>query len=135
MSSLIAANTEQSRRHRDCFYCCCNPTSANAASRGRFHDQRNMNRRVVDKKPVFLLTVLAERLTVIAQNHDETLVDKSCDCLSNWTELAQFVIRVCDLSVVGRYRDTAIEMVRADHTDCAGRTNEATRKKDASESS
>ena len=33
-----------------------------------------MNRRVVDKKPVFLFPVIAKRLTVIAQNHDETLL-------------------------------------------------------------
>src|SRR3954469_6672241 len=41
-----------------------------AASNGRFDDERNVNGRVVNEEPVLLLSMFAQRLAMIAQEHN-----------------------------------------------------------------
>src|SRR6185369_1211588 len=62
---------KQRRRDRGCLYRSRNPTRPNPAFLLRFHDQRNMHGRVVDKESVLALTVLAKRFSVVAdhKNH------------------------------------------------------------------
>src|SRR5882672_8067799 len=47
---------------------------AKAAPSGWFHDQRNMHRRVIGKKPMLLLAVFAQRLAVVAEEDDQAAI-------------------------------------------------------------
>ena len=74
-------------------------TRLKAASRRRFHDQRNVHRRVVDEESVLFFAVVAQRFTVIAEEDDQTAVVKLV-ALQPIDQAAQFVVGVRDLAVI-----------------------------------
>src|SRR5271168_4866343 len=71
-----------------------------AFSSRRFHDQRNTDGRVVNEKAVLLLAVLAERLAVIAEKNDETVIIKLI-ALQPREQATEFAVGIGDLPVVG----------------------------------
>src|ERR1700732_1256404 len=60
--------------HRNRFHRPGDPPRPNAAPSRWFHDQRHMNRGIVDKKTVLLFAVFAQRLAVIAQKGNQAAV-------------------------------------------------------------
>ncbi len=71
-----------------------------SASRGRFHDQRNVDGRVIDKESVFFFAVLAQRFSVIAEHDDRGAVIKPV-LLEPGDQASQFVVGVGDFAVIG----------------------------------
>ena len=63
------------------------------------HDQRNVRRRLIDEESVRLFLVLSERLTVIADDDDEGVVEAAIS-LERAEETSELDIGVCDLGVV-----------------------------------
>src|SRR2546427_4949788 len=67
---LDPSRLQQRGRDIDGLYRPRNATRPKAASRRRFDDQRNVYRRVVNKKAVLFLAVVTQRLAVIAEQDD-----------------------------------------------------------------
>ena len=75
------------------------PASSNAATRGRFHDQRNMNGRVVNKESVLIFAMLAEGFAMIAEHDDQRRIIKTI-LLEPRDQTAEFMVGISDLAVV-----------------------------------
>ncbi len=71
-----------------------------SASRGRFHDQRNVDSRVIDKEAMLFFAMLAQRLSMIAEHDDGSAVIKPV-LLQPGDQAPQFVIGVGDFAVIG----------------------------------
>ena len=75
------------------------PASRNAASSGRFHDQRHMDCGVVHKEPVLVFAMFPKRLAVIAECDDQRRIIKAV-LLEPCHQVSELVIRVSDLTIV-----------------------------------
>ena len=96
---LNSCDPYQGRSDRNRFYWAGIPARQNAAPSRRFHDQRYMDRSVVDKKTVLLFPVFAQRLAVIAQKRNQTAVVDLVK-LQPGDQPPEFMIRVRDFAVV-----------------------------------
>src|SRR5207244_3496561 len=97
---LHACKVQQRWGHRSSLHCPRNPTprSQTATSR-RFHDQRNVHRRVISEESVLVLSVFAERFAVVAEHNNEAVIVE-LTVLQPTDQSPQLMISVSDLSVI-----------------------------------
>ncbi len=96
---LNSCDPYQGRSDRNRFYRPRNPAGPNAAPSRRFHDQRHMDRGVVNKKTVLMFAVFTQRLAVIAEKRNQAAVVKLIK-LQPGDQPSEFMIRVRDFAVV-----------------------------------
>ena len=96
---LHSGQAGQGRGHRDRLHRRRHPAGPDSASRGRFHDQRNVDGRVVDEEAMLFFAVLAQRLSVIAEHDDRGAVVKLV-LLQPGDQASQFVVGVGNFAVI-----------------------------------
>src|SRR5882762_5984981 len=96
---LNSCDPYQRRSDRNRFYWPGIPARPNAAPSRRFHDQRYTDRSVVDKKPVLVFSVFAQRLAVVAQKRNQAAVVELVK-LQPVDQPPKFMIRIRDFAVV-----------------------------------
>ena len=97
--NMNSREREQSRANGNNFDRFADLVRASPGTRGRFHDQRHSDGRVIQKETVFLLAVLTQRLPMVADENDQ----RTCIQVFGFEprdQAANFAIRVGDLTVI-----------------------------------